>query len=340
VKIRRPIAIGSTVLALVLALVSLARGNLVPLEGLWAIAFGWLAFIRRVFPRVTPTRSGLVMAAVCLGALAVGLHGFFGWFYRNVGRPQGSQGAGTRRWRERWTASILGVVLLMFVAGIAAAGVAHQVVWLVGERDQWTEFRPFDSLAINNLKQTGLSLLELSAAKYSPPAIPPAAKFDTGGQPLHGWMTLILPYGTIRTDHIDLDIAWNDPRNAPNFKAFIPDYLNPAVRVVRDREGYGLSHYAGNVHVLGRTPRTLVSLPNGASNTLLVGEAAARFKPWGQPLTERDPTAGLNTTPDGFASPTGGPVMFLFVDGSVRRVEPGVDPHILRAMAGLPAPPQ
>jgi prepilin-type processing-associated H-X9-DG protein len=161
------------------------------------------------------------------------------------------------------------------------------------------------------------------------------ASYDASGRPLHGWQTLILPYLVIRTDHIDLEIPWDDPRNAANFKAFIPFYLNPVVPVVRDRDGFGLSHYAGNARVLRRRPTPLASLPKGAANTLLAGEVAAHFRPWGEPLTDRDPTAGLNATPDGFANPSGGAVNFIFADGSVRAVRDEVNPNVLRAMAGV-----
>jgi prepilin-type processing-associated H-X9-DG protein len=75
-------------------------------------------------------------------------------------------------------------------------------------------------------------------------------------------------------------------------------------------------------------------MPRGASNTILVGEVNAGFKPWGHPINWRDPAAGLN----GDANTFGGPAKnngttFLMADGSVRFIGNGVDPEVLRAMS-------
>src|SRR5260370_1323364 len=149
----------------------------------------------------------------------------------------------------------------MFVAGIAAGGVAHQFGWLLSERAGWTEYRAInDSWTVNRLKTVGLGFHNYQSV-FDPDSLAVGAHYDSDGKALHGWQTLILPFMVYRNDQIDLDVAWNDPRNAINFKRFIPEYLNSVVGVVRSPEGYGLSHYAGNVRVLGRTPRPIASLP-------------------------------------------------------------------------------
>ena len=60
----------------------------------------------------------------------------------------------------------------------------------------------------------------------------------------------------------------------------IPTYLNPEIRVIRNHEGYGLSHYAGNIHVMspGRTSGQVG--PEDAPNTILAGEVGDGFKAW------------------------------------------------------------
>jgi Protein of unknown function (DUF1559) len=322
----------STLVAMVVLVVYGAESrNFAPSEVVSTLALGWCGFVFRVFPRVTVTRSGIVTALICLVPLTLGLHAFLRWFVHHLNVSH------LRIWRFRWTAFLLFIVLLMFVAGIAAAGVGHQLAWLVAEREDLLEFHPYDRYKEYQLKDAVFALKMLDS-NPSGKELGPAATFDEGGRALHSWLTLVLPYmdSGSRTDHIDKTIAWNDPRNARNFKAYVPAYRNPAVNVLRDAEGYGLSHYAGNSRILGRKPTPIASLTNGLSNTLLIGEAAARFRPWGEPLVDRDPTAGLNTTPDGFASPTGGAVLFVFADGSVRRIGPEVDPDVLRALAGIP----
>ena len=321
-------------IVLVVGLISASVGNEVVLE-VWAtLLAGWIGFLQRVGPKMRPTLGGLVTFLGCLVVLGPGLHLFLGWLYRSIGRAD--TGA-RRRWRVRWTAALLALVVLMFVAGISAVGVVHQAGWIARDRGHLTRLRPDESKAIFHLEEIAGGVLYggvLAEPPVSERQLFPVARFDNRGTPLHGWMTLILPFIGVASGHIDRDVAWNDPRNAPNFKTFIPPYLNPAVTVVRDGEGYGLSHYAGNVHVFQRTPRPLAGLAGGASNTLLIGEVAGHFQAWGRSLTERDPTAGLNTTLDGFASPTGDAVLFLFADGSARFVRADVDPTVLRRMAG------
>jgi hypothetical protein len=328
------IAGGIVLAALAVGFVALILGNAVPLELAGELLLGWVGYAQRVFPKVGPTAGGFLTAAVCLLILATGLHAFLGWLYRNIGRVSG-EAPTPRRWRARWTGSLLTVIVLMFVAGIAATGVVHQAVWIARDRGHWTVVRPFAAVMRSNLGTVVQGARTLASVSGSEGSLPAPAVWNDHGVPLHGWMTTALPYMWVRTDQIDFTIPWNDPRNAQNFKTFIPYYLNPSVGVARDAEGYGLSHFAGNGHVLKRKPVSLSELPNGASNTLLIGEVAAHFQAWGRPLTERDPTAGLNTTPDGFASPTGDAVMFVFADGSVRSVRADVDPEVLRRMSGV-----
>ncbi len=316
-------------------LVPLVAGWLVGLEIIVAVVFGWLSFLFRVSPNITVTRGGLLSVLICVVPLAIGLHAFLRWLTANLGMPDRVPRPEPVRWRVRWTAACLSVVLLMFVAGISAAGIAHQTGWLIAARGHWIEYRALGGSGSYDLGQMGASLPLLGADEH-PGMLPAGATFDADGRPLHGWQTLLLPFLGIRSDHIDRTIPWDDPRNATNFKSYVPYYLNPAIPIVHDRAGYGLSHYAGNVHVLGRRPTPLSRLPNGTAGTLLIGEVASNFKPWGYPLSGRDPTAGLNTTPDGFTSVSGDAVNFAFADGSVRAVRREVDPRVLRAMAGLP----
>ena len=44
------------------------------------LAFGWMFYLYRVVPQVVVSGSGVLTAACCLGAFAVGLHWFLRWF--------------------------------------------------------------------------------------------------------------------------------------------------------------------------------------------------------------------------------------------------------------------
>jgi prepilin-type processing-associated H-X9-DG protein len=72
---------------------------------------------------------------------------------------------------------------------------------------------------------------------------------------------------------------------------------------------------------------------DGESNTLMAGEVKSRFKPWGDPTNWRDPSLGINRSPDGFGGPFEGGASFLFVDGSVRFIKNTIDPSVLKALS-------
>jgi prepilin-type processing-associated H-X9-DG protein len=126
-----------------------------------------------------------------------------------------------------------------------------------------------------------------------------------------------------------------------------------------DEQGFGLAHIAGNVHVLpvGKLKRTEIKIGNkdrvpmpelhetqqtlnfsavtdGASNTILIGTVAQRFKPWGHPVNVRDPSRGINKSPDGFGGPASwNGAMFSFCDGHTAFMSNKIDPRVLEQLA-------
>lgn len=98
---------------------------------------GWAFFLGRVLPNVTVNWSSVGMTAGCLLGLAFGMHIFCVWLHREIARKKALQKLGPDEqlpplpiWRFRTTLCILGIVILMFVAGIAAVGAVHQLIWL------------------------------------------------------------------------------------------------------------------------------------------------------------------------------------------------------------------
>jgi prepilin-type processing-associated H-X9-DG protein len=302
-----------------------------PLELLFDLAIGWLFFLFRVVPELTVSAGGVLMAVVCLAALAWGLHAFLRWFFDQT-KPVAEQ-----RWRVRWTLAILGVVVLMFVAGIAATGMVHQTGWLSTSPEPLTEggMRSVANrmASANNLKQIGLALHDYHSAHQTLPA---GGTFDRRGKGLHGWQAKLLPFVEHHNvfTQIHFDQPWDHPDNAGPYGVIVRPYLHPAIEARQDQAGYALSHYAANVRLIGGdVPRSLQSITDGTSNTLLAGEAAGNYKPWGSPTNWRDPALGLNRTPDGFGSPTKGGAQFLFADGSVHFLTNKVSPEVLKAMS-------
>ena len=85
--------------------------------------------------------------------------------------------------------------------------------------------------------------------------------------------------------------------------------------------GFGASHYAGNVAVVLGDPKTMQSFPAGAANTILAGEVSSGFRAWGDPLNARDPRHGISGGPHAFGAPRRAP-QFVMLDGSVRTFDP------------------
>jgi len=309
-----------------------------PFEVAFTLAFGWAQFLSRVIPQITVDWAGIETALICLVGLGVGLHYFCGWFYGQIGTNHSNQNS-RKHWRLTWTTCLLSVVVLMFVAGVAAIGMVHQTVWLANSPESLIRYSGHISasartVSTNNLKQIGFGI-HYYEGKFK--KLPPGAAFDVNGRALHGWQTLLLPY--LEQDNIfkqiNRKLPWNDPANQNPFQKIISIYLNPAANEESSPDGYGLSHYSGNVYVFGTDlPMRLdTSFPDGTSETIMAGEIAANFKPWGYPTNWRDPGLGLGH-PDGFGNPGSKKyAVFLMADASVRSFTEGVNPEVLKALS-------
>lgn len=314
-----------------------------PCVGIWApvhlillMLFGWIGFLIRVTPRIEPDGNAIALSGIALVVFVCGLHGLLMSFYRPAGQSDASP---TQTWRWRWTISSVAIIVMLFVAGISMVGITHQIAWLATAKEplfspQLLGSRRMESS--NNLKQLVISLHNYHDEHQ---AFPAGMQTGSQGEALHGWLTILLPYLEQKAlyDTIDLNQPWNGPENKPALATMLRTLLiRPrAAQEPLDAEGYALSHYAANLHVLGGTSRVDFSkITDGASNTILAGEAAGNYKPWGHPRNWRDPAIGINTSPDGFGGPwTGGGAQFALADGSVRFIRSDIDPAVLRALA-------
>ncbi len=91
-------------------------------EFAFQIAGGWVIFLVSVVPEIHFSWSGIATACLCLVLLAWGLHRFFQWLYGHCRRSEQSPPT----WSRRWTLSLLGAIVVMFVAGLAVVGMIHQ----------------------------------------------------------------------------------------------------------------------------------------------------------------------------------------------------------------------
>lgn len=334
---RRSLVIASLWIVALFLLACIGLG--LPLDLVIAIGLGWIWYLARVLPQVAIDRGGVLTAILCLALFLAGSQAFLAWLHGQAKADAGPEDGSPRRWKVRWTISLGALIVLMFVAGLSAAGVVHQVGWLLTSGEPLGDsHRAIIArvVSISNLKQIGLALHNYHETHQT---YPPGGTFDAVGRPLHGWQAMLLPFIEQKAlhDRIDFSVSWDDPRNATAYRTEVSEYLYPFANKRRDNAGYALSHYAGNAHVLGgEVARSQAEVKDGASNTILAGEAAGAFQPWGYPANWRDPALGINRSPEGFGSPSPGGANFLFVDGSVHFLKNTIDPRVLRSL-GTPA---
>jgi hypothetical protein len=108
---------------LVLFLLFLTTGLGATPDALFSLLFGWITFLSEVVPKVRVNPAGVGLAVACLGLAAWLGHGFCSWLWKGSGHED--------PWRLRWTLAGLSTLLLLFAAGMAFTGVAHQVGWLL-----------------------------------------------------------------------------------------------------------------------------------------------------------------------------------------------------------------
>ncbi|WP_406697276.1 hypothetical protein V5E97_00410 [Singulisphaera sp. Ch08] len=328
---RRVIIITGVVLLFGLLFVWYGRPTL---EVLGVLAFGWLTYPARGLPRVTIAWDGVATGSVCLFLFIIGLHRTLRWFAGEVQKARGAGVEAPRLWSIRWTAALVTLIVTMFVAGLSATGVVHQVGWLIASRNSFVEqkTRLWDiwGTSVDHLRFIGMAseVLVMDREQASSGESRPKREVR------QSWMTELLP-GTnfVLSGRLDVEHPWNAPQNSALFKGVVPLFLNPDIRVHRSPEGYALSHYAGNVHVLDRDRVSQGAMRQDAAHTILAGEVAEGFKPWGDPTNLRDPGLGVNQAPGGFGGPSGSGANLLFMDGSVQFFSNTTSPLVLRRLS-------
>ncbi|MDC0936255.1 DUF1559 domain-containing protein [Pirellulales bacterium] len=336
------------VVILILVLMFLV-GIAFPLELVIYLVGGWVLYLRRVAPEVSVDWATLMLSCGALLLFTFGLHFFLSWL-RNATltspgseprSPETGKAASSRGWKFRWTASAVAIVLVLFVAGISATGIVHQIAWWASTSTptfaQTSEAR-YRARSINNAKQIGIGNLNYIEANN---VFPLGATMTPEGEMLHGWLTFLLPFVEEAPihDQIRFNLPWNHPSNREALVTEVDCYQSGwprrHVQPTTTEDGYWLTDYASNVHVIGGTrQRTSSDLSDGAGNTILSGEAFSRRKPWGHPANWRDPARGINRTPDGFGAPwSSGGANFTYADGSARFLSEDIDPKVLKALS-------
>ena len=132
------------------------------------LLLGWLEFARANLAQAHWNGALVAEAIVCAALLAAGAHGFLSWLRRE---------AGGEPWRWRWTLAGLGVVFLLFVAGIGTIGLTHQAAWLYSYDGPRTVYGWGEPPAVTEAIDAGRAVADRVAKHYaSAGAMPPAAE--------------------------------------------------------------------------------------------------------------------------------------------------------------------
>ena len=164
----------------------------------------------------------------------------------------------------------------------------------------------------------------------------------------HGWMTFLLPY-VGEADlyrEIDLSKPFDDPVNRNAMGKNVNIYFAGGGDRSRLGDGFSVSHFAGlggeideggtlaHVGIFERDVGVKrEEITDGLSNTLIIGELAGVYPPWGDPENWRTIGRGLNKDVNGFGSATGNGATFLLADGTVRFFSNKTDPRLLEKLS-------
>ena len=264
-------------------------GRTVPGDLLFNLAFGWIFYLGRVVPQVRVNGAGVATAGVCLAALAVGLQWFLRWFAGQMTKSAVATESTAPSWPVRRTAVVLGLIVLMFAAGIAVVGVGHQTAWLLNSPEPIIEGGIREPAARaqsqNNLKQMVLAMHNYQDA-VPEKSLPPSALADRQGRPLLSWRVLILPYLEQETLYkkFHLDEPWDSPHNLRLLRQMPKVYASPSFYKTAKPYHTPYQVFVGKGTAFeGKSGLRLADdFPDGTSNTILIVEAAEAV-PWTKP---------------------------------------------------------
>lgn len=188
---------------------------------------------------------------------------------------------------------------------------------------------------VSNLTQLGLAL---DAFHGKQEHFPPGGTFrvnnDGTTEPMHGWMTSLLPHLGQEELHnsIDLERPYDDPANRDAMQRVVAVFNTPGMQRQHSQRGLALSGFAGlggellddelgyrSVGVFERNSRvSRKEITDGLSQTLVAGQVANDLPEWGSPGNWRTIGRGLNRDRTGFGNAAGTGAYFLMADGSVR----------------------
>lgn len=195
------------------------------------------------------------------------------------------------------------------------------------------------STSKNNMKQIGLALDNYHSSFR---ALPVGGIIAEDGTPMHGWMSLILPYTEASPDFNMINFAetWDTPENQNIYERPKYQYEIPGVDARFTSAGFALTHYLGNPNVLHQNSHVAFEdMQDGKTNSWLAGEVMGHFQPWGYPFNWRRLGTRLCNGPDCFGHAPWDGGHLLMADGNVVFYSQETSPEILKQLMNAPPVP-
>lgn len=204
-------------------------------------------------------------------------------------------------------------------------------------------------MTVTNLAGIGAALESFHAREGHYPAgailVRPA---NEPPRQLHGWLTQLLPFVGEEALFYEINhsLPYDDEANRTAMSQRVPAFLTGDGDLQPSR-GLGITHFAGlggeiqlpdggiaDVGIFEINSRIMhADVTHGLSQTLIVGELAGDYPPWGGLDNWRTIGRGLNRDPRGFGNAAGTGAHFLFADGTVRFFPNGTDVKVLEQLS-------
>lgn len=221
----------------VLLLFSGAFGaQLIP-EPIATLVFGSIGFVARYFrhPAARILWDEIAIAAICWLLATVGFHQMVRWFLTSRTSQL------LRLWLVKDSLRVSLLLLLGATASIAMLSGLHQLFWYVSSpaAKHYVEFNERQAPR-ENLHQFGRTLEALQQ--------------NEGANDGQSWAACLLPYlgsehrGHAALNAFDPNLDWNEGSNAELARRVVPAFINPQCDNRTTSDGFGVAHFAGNVH--------------------------------------------------------------------------------------------